>query len=429
MKTVGWMAGALIAVLLLSLLAFAQGKGWQGEVIGPHWSPGVEGVFEAHRKAGRTGGVAAADYVAAGGMVKIGPMGHDHVVVLHFPASGALQVTHVFVVGNRATVGKSFDLVKGLGVRRGGHDALSDKLAVEWQRTGEDQGEFWWIDPWTWELDRCQLSGANDAPVVSHSRPPWPKPNSDALCLTSTQVDICSKAGRSVIDIVRAVREGTNGRTSLYEFDSGTDRWESQTIWPKLLAVPRLLMGEGGTWRVFCNAPSPSSIEGIGELDSGSNRLTSRVEMANYVGNYAVLSDAAGKAYIIYQDFALTGGAALSCTYEGDHGWQTDVIDKVGKPQAGDRPVWPDMRLAACVGPGNIIHVSYFDYAAHVVKCATNAPGRWVNSVVAHAEAVSATSVAVQGSRVLVAYGDVQKRAVFLAVADESGAEAGGSGE
>ncbi|MFO7958205.1 MAG: hypothetical protein R6X33_14050, partial [Candidatus Brocadiia bacterium] len=42
--------------------------------------------------------------------------------------------------------------------------------------------------------------------------------------------------------------------------------------------------------------------------------------------------------------------------------------------------------------------------------------GNWKSQLVAPAEAVSCTDVAVRGDRVYVAYGDVAERAVYLAV-------------
>lgn len=402
---------AILAIMIAAIVASGcdNGKGW------PRWRIG------SHREAAVSGAAGTADCVAEAGTVSIGPVDEGRVLVAHLPASGALQLAVVSLREDGVEIIRSWDIEEGIAVGPARSRVLANKLALDWRKSGDIATDLWYIHPWTGQLVRCRvLKGGSGSHGWQHELSRYALPGQQRGAeLSVTQTAIACSVTTPATHVVIGERNGKSGPVSLHTFQPIEDSWRSRVIWPKYLGLPRIAMGGSGLPRVFCLTHLASVPEAIVEVRPESEERLERVASGNYIGNYAVVTDTKGRAHVAYQDHSLaTGGAVLRHVYEAGHSWEEEVIAEVGRRgvDLDQEPLRADLRPGVCFSDDGTLHVTYFDYSADVVRYASNASGSWKSQMVAPAEAVSCTDVAVRGDRVYVAYGDVAERAVYVAV-------------
>lgn len=184
--------------------------------------------------------------------------------------------------------------------------------------------------------------------------------------------------------------------------------------------VPRGVGDSPDNYRVFCID------EGVlSELDLDTGKVDQIARTLGLFARYEVLADHQDRAHLVFWKRRADDNVVLTHATEVQDEWrEVDIVDLGPLPSRPGRPreaISPDMfQLAAHLSQEDDLHVVYFDVRQQALCYATNASGDWVTEVIARTPAVSAVSIRVNGDEVLVAWGDVGRRAFMLARASVS---------
>ncbi len=407
----------LVCVLLATALGCGDGTGpWRLTAVAAISSPALERFHAADLAAtpeyARGHMHPFEDYLRQCTLVQVRGWGVDRLVVLCFPADDDLEVALLSYERQKIRRTGSWRIARAIASGPSG-SIIAGPPALLAQETAGRRFAIWMLDPWTQDLVRWQLAEDGRPSAPSFYSVPW---QVDAGVVGQVPGQAAAMWLDPAGDRLLAAASMYSGGTEVGVLDVPGRDWQGQWLWgveaDQLAVMPR----RGGGARLFCLSSVLGGWERVCEVADGVPHPVSSGMV--FVLQFAAVAGPAGEAHILWVD---TGrpSAPLSHAYEQEGGWvreevaaAVDILITDGGPRG--RAAYP--HPSACFDSAGDLHVSYFDYGKGAVMHAVRRQGAWNVAELAAARDVAGTSICGAGDGVAVAYVDIHKRRVFVAV-------------